>query len=118
VRNTESVESVEHLRAGQITGNSVRAPVASGTGEVSCDVTSIDRILADEYTQVSDNGRVVMKTEFIASFEPGTRHWDEAHVDEIHVTVYREAAALTGRWQARRIKPNEPFDYIARNLSG
>ena len=71
---------------------------------LNCDVAELDRLMADEYTQVNDEGKVVRKAEVIASFESGARHWDEARSDELQVRVYGETAVVIGRWQAKTPK--------------
>ena len=82
---------------------------------LNCDVAELDRLMADEYAQVNDEGKVVHKAEVIASFESGARHWDEAHSDEVQ--VYGEVAVVIGRWQARGVNAGCSFDYAARYVS-
>ena len=84
---------------------------------LNCDVAELDRLMADEFTQINDEGKVVHKAEVIASFEAGARHWDEARSDELQVRVYGEAAVVIGRWQARGVNAGYAFDYAARYVS-
>ena len=84
---------------------------------LNCDVEALDRLMANEYAQINSTGRIVRKAEVIASFESGTRHWDEAHSDELQVRVYGEAAVVIGRWQARGVNASQVFDYTARYVS-
>ena len=84
---------------------------------LDCDVAELDRLMADEYTQVNDKGKVVRKAEVIASFESGARHWDEARSDELQVRVYGEAAVVIGRWQARGVNAGQAFEYAARYVA-
>ena len=84
---------------------------------LNCDVAALGLLMADEYAQVTDEGKVVRKTEVIASFESSARHWDEAQSDELQVRVYGEAAVVVGRWQARGVNARQVFDYAARYVS-
>ena len=84
---------------------------------LNCDVAALDHLMADEYAQIDSKGSIVPKSEVIASFESGTRHWDEAHSDEFRVRLYGETAVVIGRWQARGVNAGQAFDYAARYLS-
>ena len=84
---------------------------------LNCDVAALGRLMADEYAQINSAGGIVRKTDVIASFESGVRHWDEAHSDELQVQVYGEAAVVIGRWQARGVNAGQTFDYSARYVS-
>lgn len=84
---------------------------------LNCDVAALDHLMADEYAQVNDEGKVLHKAEVIASFESGARHWNEARSDEFQVRVYGEAAVVVGRWQARGVNAGQAFDYAARYVS-
>ena len=84
---------------------------------LNCDVTALDRLMADEYAQIVTTGVVVGKAEALASYASGLRHWDEAHSDEVQVRVYGEAAVVIGRWRARGVNTGQPFDYAARYIS-
>jgi ketosteroid isomerase-like protein len=84
---------------------------------LSCDVAALDRLMADEYAQVNDEGKVMRKAEVIASFEFGARHWDEARSDELQARVYGETVVVIGRWQARGVNAGYAFDYAARYVS-
>ena len=81
------------------------------------DVTSLDHLMADDYAQISSTGTIVSKAEYIASIESGSRHWDEAHSDELDVRVYDSVAIVIGRWQARGVNAGQNFDYSARYMS-
>jgi len=83
---------------------------------LNCDVSALDRLMADEYAQIDSTGRIVRKAEVIASFESGARHWDEARSDELQVQVYGEAAVVIGRWQACGVNAGQPFVYTALSI--
>ena len=81
------------------------------------DVGALDRLMAPEYSQIDDNGRLVSKEQVLASFRSGERGWSEAHSDEHRVSVYGDTAVVIGRWRARGVNAGQPFDYAARYVS-
>ena len=81
------------------------------------DVRALDRLMAPEYSQIDDNGRLVSKEQVLASFRSGERGWSEAHSDEHRVSVYGDTAVVIGRWGARGVNAGQPFDYAARYVS-
>ncbi|HLL97935.1 MAG TPA: nuclear transport factor 2 family protein [Rubrobacteraceae bacterium] len=81
------------------------------------DVDALDRLMAPDYSQIDDRGRVVGKEQVLASFRSGERAWEEAHSDEHDVRIYGDIAVVTGRWRARGANAGQPFDYAARYVS-
>ena len=81
------------------------------------DGDTLDRLMAPDYTQIDDRGRIVSREQVLASFRTGERWWDEAHSDEHDVRVYGNTAVVTGRWRARGANAGRPFDYAARYVS-
>ena len=82
------------------------------------DVRALDRLMAPEYSQIDDKGRIVSKEQVLASLRSGERGWSEAHSDEHHVSVHGDTAVVIGRWRARGVNASQPFDYAARYVSG
>ena len=78
------------------------------------DIAMIERMLAPEYIQVSDTGRVIYREEALASYRSGQRHWDIAQSDELEVHLYEETAIVIGRWIGRGENHGQRFDYTAR----
>jgi ketosteroid isomerase-like protein len=81
------------------------------------DVDALDRLMAPDYSQIDDRGRVVGKEQVLASFRSGERAWEEAHSDEHDVRIYGNTAVVVGRWRARGANTGQPFDYAARYVS-
>ncbi len=73
------------------------------------DVRVLDRLMAPEYAQIDDKGRVVDREQVLASFRSGERGWEEAHSDEHDVRVYWNTAAVVGRWRASGVNAGQPF---------
>ena len=78
------------------------------------DVAALASIMADEYAVISEDGQVLGKSEDLASYSTGNRHWDFAESDEYDVRVYGNTAILIGRWRARGVNAGYHFDYAAR----
>ncbi len=81
------------------------------------DLQALDRLMAPEYSQIDDRGRIVSKEQVLESFRSGGRGWEEAHSDEHDVRIYGDTAVVIGRWRARGINAGQPFDYAARYVS-
>lgn len=77
----------------------------------------LDTLMHRDYTIISPEGRVISRTEALASYVPGQRVWDFAETDELIVKVYGNTALVTGRWRARGTNSGQPFDYVARYVS-
>jgi ketosteroid isomerase-like protein len=80
------------------------------------DVPVLERLMASDYVQIdgSGSGRLVDKSEVLASFRSGERNWAEAHSDDHRVHVYGDVAVVVGRWRARGTNAGRTFDYAAR----
>jgi hypothetical protein len=61
------------------------------------DVDALDRLMAPDYAQVDDRGRIVSKEQVLASLRSGERGWEEAHSDEHDVRIYGNTAVVIGR---------------------
>jgi ketosteroid isomerase-like protein len=78
------------------------------------DLQVLADIMADDYTAVQPDGRVIGKAEELASYASGTRHWDLADSDQYHLRVGTDTAVLVGRWRGRGVNGDVHFDYWAR----
>jgi ketosteroid isomerase-like protein len=81
------------------------------------DTAALDRLMAPEYAQIDDRGRIVTREQVLASFGSGERGWEEVRSDEHDVRVYGNTAVVVGRWRARGTNAGQPFDYAARYVS-
>ena len=66
------------------------------------DVTTLDRLLADDF-QIVDvmRGGLTAKSELLAALETGSVRFLEIEPDETRVRMYGEAAVVTGRTRMR-----------------
>lgn len=81
------------------------------------DVSTLDSLMADEYTQVNSRGELIGKQQVLASFRTGQRYWQQAESDEYQVRIYGEVAVVVGRWRAKGVNAGQPFDYAARYVA-
>lgn len=84
---------------------------------VTLDLAVFERRLHPDYVCIQPGGDVEGKTNTIASLRSGRRHWDLAISDDMDVRQYGDTALVVGRWTARGVNGDTPFDYSARFLS-
>lgn len=81
------------------------------------DLEAIEHILADDYTQITSEGDVIGKREFLASFDGEHRHWDHAVSSDHHIRIYDNAAVMVALWRASGVNHGARFDYQARFMA-
>jgi ketosteroid isomerase-like protein len=81
------------------------------------DLAALERLMADEYTLVSDRGELLDKSQVLAAFRAGKKHWDEAESDDYHIQIEGDIAIVRGRWRARGVNSGIPFDFTSRYRS-
>lgn len=90
---------------------------ALAAAHLTLDLDVIDRLLHPDYVIVQPGGAVETKSDVLASYRTGTRHWDKASVDDFDIRLYRDAGVVVGRWQATGRNGSVAFDYSARFVS-
>ena len=81
------------------------------------DIHALERLVANDYRQIRDDGFVIGRDEFIASYRSGTRSWEIAESDQYDVRLFGEVALLIGRWRGKGVHNGKHFDYSARFLA-
>ena len=81
------------------------------------DVAALARLMGDEYKQINSRGELLGKQQVLASFQSGSRSWQQADSDEYEIRTYGEVAVVFGRWRATGINAGEAFSYTARYAS-
>jgi uncharacterized protein (TIGR02246 family) len=81
------------------------------------DLKTMERILADDYTQITARGDVIGKLEFLASFEGKQRQWDHTQSSDHHIRIYNDTAVMVALWSASGVNQGQRFDYQARFLA-
>lgn len=81
------------------------------------DVTQLSSLMAAEYVQITNTGGIRTKSEVVASFESGMRHWTHATSDDYCIRIYGQAAVVVGRWQASGTNTGHAFEYATRYIA-
>lgn len=81
------------------------------------DLAAIERLLHPDYVIIQPGGKIETKTDVLASYRTGTRHWDTAQVDQLAIQCFGNMAMVVGRWCASGQNGEETFNYSARFLS-
>ena len=66
-----------------------------GRAARAADARSLDRLLAEDFTATTADGRLKSKREYIADFVSGSRRITELTFDDFQARVHANAAALT-----------------------
>jgi len=81
------------------------------------DLAALERLMADEYTLISDRGELLNKSQVLAAFRAGKKHWDEAESDDYRIQIDGDLAIVRGRWRARGENSGVAFDFTSRYRS-
>ncbi len=81
------------------------------------DVAAIEDILDDAYRRIEQDGAVIGKSEVVASYRSGERHWDVAEGSDYAVQVFDDVAVVAGIWRGVGVNQGQAFDYRARFLA-
>ncbi len=65
------------------------------------DFAAVDRIVADDFIIIGDNGGIANKPEYIAGLKSDSTMLETFDTDELQVRVYGKTAVLNGRWMAK-----------------
>jgi ketosteroid isomerase-like protein len=82
--------------------------------QVRGDVAAMGSLLADTFVYTNIDGALRSKAEMIVEIKSGKLKILSAKVDDMKVTVYGDAAVVTGRWQGKGIEDGKPFDDTER----
>jgi ketosteroid isomerase-like protein len=66
------------------------------------DLATYDRIVADDYVVVDATGRDIPKSEIIASYRSGTRHYTNLEIFDVRGRVFGDTAIVTARTKGLR----------------
>jgi hypothetical protein len=108
----------KHYNRGMdIRSEVIRAEKAWLQAHLEMDLIQLEALMHPEYTRIQSDGAVWDKTQTLASYQGGKRHWSEASIDQLDVRIYGRTAVVTGRWQAKGVNTRVSFDYAARYTS-
>jgi ketosteroid isomerase-like protein len=69
------------------------------------DTAALERVWADEYTLTTPNGRVIGKAELLAMLRSGALKYEVLEPEGLEISVYGDAAVVTGRVAVRAKVP-------------
>ncbi len=75
------------------------------------DLAAIEAILDDDYAQLKTDGTIISKRDLLESYASGTRYWEIAESEPLHIQVLAEVAVFYGRWRSKGVNNGVPFDY-------
>ena len=78
------------------------------------DLAVIGEILDEEYARIEKDGSTSRKSDVVASYSSGQRHWDVAEGSDYTVQVFDDTAVVVGIWRGVGVNHNQAFDYRAR----
>lgn len=111
------MDKVQHISDEQTIQQVIAAEQAWLQAHRTSDVAQLERLMAEEYVQVTDTGELRTKADVLASFQAATRHWTHAMSDDYRIGIYGSVAVVVGRWQAAGTNNGHAFDYAARYIS-
>jgi ketosteroid isomerase-like protein len=81
------------------------------------DVAVIAEILDEAYARIEKDGTISRKSDVVASYGSGERHWDVAEGSDYSVQVFDDTAVVVGIWRGVGVNHGQAFDYRARFLA-
>ena len=79
--------------------------------QIKLDLKTLDQIIADDYTEIGDGGKVESKEMVLSGLKSGEYVVSSAKNDELNIRVYSDSAVATGRWTAKQ-------QYRGKDVSG
>jgi ketosteroid isomerase-like protein len=81
------------------------------------DVAAIAKILDETYARIEKDGSISRKSDVVASYSSGERHWDVAEGSDYAVQVFEDTAVVVGIWRGVGVNHGQAFDYRARFIA-
>jgi ketosteroid isomerase-like protein len=81
---------------------------------VKGDTAALGAIFADTFITTSPEGKVRTKAEMLAQMKSGEIKYQKSKVDDMKVSVYGDAAVVTGRWTGRFVEKGKTVDSTER----
>jgi ketosteroid isomerase-like protein len=83
----------------------------------SRDIPTLERILAEDYTQILADGNVIGKQAALESYKSLARYWEYAESVDHEIRIYGNTAVMLALWKARGENHGKKFDYQSRFLA-
>jgi len=81
------------------------------------DSVVMERILADDYTQIAEGGQVLGKKQALAAFSAPQRIWELAESMDHKIRIYGNTAVMIATWRSKGENHGVAFNYQARFLA-
>ena len=120
---TNDINGAEHLQFEALPNlesdilSIAEAEIRLAEAHLTLDLSTIDRLLHPGYVIVQPGGKIETKSDVLASYKSGSRHWNSAQSDQLDIKVFGDTGIVTGRWRASGQHGEQEFDYAARFLS-
>jgi hypothetical protein len=80
-------------------------------------IADIEDILDEAYKRIEEDGSVTGKSDVVASYRSGERHWDVAEGSDYAVQVFENTAVVAGIRRGVGVNQGQAFDYRARSIT-
>lgn len=71
------------------------------------DTTTLERIIADDYTNTNNSGEVLTKSQLMAEVKSGDLKYETIDIGDVQVRVYGDTAVFTGRATVKGARKGE-----------
>ena len=78
------------------------------------DVTALNEIFADGFISTNGEGKTRGKADVINEVKAGNIKFESSQVQDMKVTVYGDAAVVTGTWKGKFTQKGKPMDLTER----
>jgi ketosteroid isomerase-like protein len=81
---------------------------------VKGDTAALSAIFADTFVSTSTEGQLRTKAEVLARLKSGEVKYQTAKVDDLKISIYGDAAVVTGRWRGKFVEKGKAMDETER----
>ena len=87
------------------------------TAALKGDIAAFDAFYADTYVFTNPNGKVQTKAEVLDEFRSGGLKYFTSKGDQLKVSLYGDAAVVTGRWTGKWVVKGKTTDTVEHYTS-
>ena len=101
-------------------GGNAEQQIKTVTDEVSvallkADTTSLEKLLADDYTGIHSDGRLVTKAQEIESVKSSALKYETNEIQDLKIRVYGHTAVATALASLKGTVSGKPFSFTVRS---
>jgi hypothetical protein len=102
------------------TGGNAEQQIKTVTDEVSvallkADTNSLEKLLADDYTGIHSDGRLVSKAQEIESVKSSALKYETNEIQDLKIRVYGHTAVATALASLKGTVSGKPFSFTVRS---